>query len=188
MARRVSSARLQRALLCLFDPREGLRERILRPLERQAITLPFLGRTLRTNRFVVEPRPSRAELRTQRDELAFEHRNPLPRLREILLESAALRFQIANTLLALGTQPEAWALGVAIVPIGDYIAAFEDEMEPLKRYDAALFGGTPTEVPDSNRRSNPITYIDNVTYRSSCSSAATTRAVRHGAWMCTSSG
>jgi dipeptidyl aminopeptidase/acylaminoacyl peptidase len=66
------------------------------------------------------------------------------------------------TLLALGTQPEAWALGVGIVPIGDYIPAFEDEMEPLKRYDAALFGGTPTEVPDSYRRSNPITYIENV--------------------------
>jgi dipeptidyl aminopeptidase/acylaminoacyl peptidase len=66
------------------------------------------------------------------------------------------------TLLALGTQPEAWATGVAIVPIGDYIPAFEDEMEPLKRYDAALFGGTPTEVPDSYKRSNPITYIDKV--------------------------
>ncbi|HEY3217814.1 MAG TPA: alpha/beta fold hydrolase [Candidatus Limnocylindria bacterium] len=66
------------------------------------------------------------------------------------------------TLLALGTQPEAWALGIGIVPIGDYIPAYEDEMEPLKKYDAALFGGTPTEVPDSYRRSNPITYLENV--------------------------
>ena len=66
------------------------------------------------------------------------------------------------TLLGLGVQPENWAAGVAIVPIGDYIPAFEDEMEPLKRYDAALFGGTPSEVPESYERSNPITYIENV--------------------------
>ena len=32
-------------------------------------------------------------------------------------------------------------------PVADYLAAYEDEMEPLKKYDAALFGGTPTEVP-----------------------------------------
>jgi len=66
------------------------------------------------------------------------------------------------TLLGLGTQPEAWALGIGIVPIGDYIPAFEDEMEPLKRYDAALFGGTPTEVPEKYRVANPITYAEKV--------------------------
>ena len=66
------------------------------------------------------------------------------------------------TLLALGTQPDLWSAGVGIVPIGDYIAAFEDEMEPLKRYDAALFGGYPTDVPASYARSNPITYVENV--------------------------
>lgn len=66
------------------------------------------------------------------------------------------------TLLGLGTQPERWALGIAIVPIGDYIPAYEDEMEPLKKYDAALFGGTPTEVPERYRVANPITYIDRV--------------------------
>jgi dipeptidyl aminopeptidase/acylaminoacyl peptidase len=66
------------------------------------------------------------------------------------------------TLLGLGTQPGRWALGIGIVPIGDYIPAFEDEMEPLKRYDAALFGGTPTEVPETYRLSNPITYLESV--------------------------
>lgn len=66
------------------------------------------------------------------------------------------------TLLALGVQPDAWAAGVGIVPIGDYIPAYEDEMEPLKKYDAALFGGTPAEVPEKYRVSNPITYIDKV--------------------------
>ncbi len=66
------------------------------------------------------------------------------------------------TLLALGTQPGRWALGIGIIPIGDYIAAFEDEMEPLKRYDAALFGGTPDEVPERYRVANPLTYVEKV--------------------------
>jgi dipeptidyl aminopeptidase/acylaminoacyl peptidase len=66
------------------------------------------------------------------------------------------------TLLGLGTQPDRWALGIGIVPIGDYISAYEDEMEPLKKYDAALFGGTPTEVPERFRVANPITYVDRV--------------------------
>ena len=66
------------------------------------------------------------------------------------------------TLLGLGTQPERWAAGLASVPIGDYVAAFEDEMEPLKRYDAALFGGTPEQIPHVYRERNPITYIERV--------------------------
>jgi dipeptidyl aminopeptidase/acylaminoacyl peptidase len=66
------------------------------------------------------------------------------------------------TLLGLGTQPERWAAGVASVPIGDYVAAFEDEMEPLKRYDAALFGGTPQQVPQVYRERNPIAYVERV--------------------------
>jgi dienelactone hydrolase/Tol biopolymer transport system component len=66
------------------------------------------------------------------------------------------------TLLGLGTQPERWSAGIATVPIGDYVAAFEDEMEPLKRYDAALFGGTPEADPEAYRVANPITYIDRV--------------------------
>ena len=66
------------------------------------------------------------------------------------------------TLLGLGMQPERWSLGIAAVPIGDYVAAFEDEMEPLKRYDAALFGGTPDEVPEVYRSRNPITFVGEV--------------------------
>ena len=66
------------------------------------------------------------------------------------------------TLLGLGTQTGRWAVGIGIVPIGDYVAAFEDEMEPLKRYDADLFGGTPKDVPERYRVANPLTYIDKV--------------------------
>ena len=66
------------------------------------------------------------------------------------------------TLLGLGTQPRRWAAGVAIVPVGDYVAAFEDEMEGLKRYDEALFGGTPESAPEAYRVANPLTYADRV--------------------------
>jgi dipeptidyl aminopeptidase/acylaminoacyl peptidase len=66
------------------------------------------------------------------------------------------------TLLALGTQPERWAAGIAEVPVADYLAAYEDEMEGLRAYDRALFGGSPEEVRDVYVRSSPITYVDAV--------------------------
>lgn len=65
-------------------------------------------------------------------------------------------------LLALGVQPERWVAGVAGVPVADYVAAYEDEMEPLRAYDRALFGGSPQDVPDAYRDSSPISYIDRV--------------------------
>ncbi|PWD50719.1 S9 family peptidase [Serinibacter arcticus] len=67
------------------------------------------------------------------------------------------------TLLGLGTQPERWTLGVAGVPVADYVAAYEDEMEGLKAFDRSLFGGSPDEVPDAYRVSSPLTYVDAVT-------------------------
>ncbi|MDQ4037664.1 MAG: prolyl oligopeptidase family serine peptidase [Actinomycetota bacterium] len=66
------------------------------------------------------------------------------------------------TLLGLGTQPNRWAAGVAEVPVADYLAAYEDEMEGLRAFDRALFGGSPTEIGDSYRRSSPITYVEAV--------------------------
>jgi dipeptidyl aminopeptidase/acylaminoacyl peptidase len=66
------------------------------------------------------------------------------------------------TLLALGTQPERWAAAIAEVPVADYLAAYEDEMEGLRAYDRALFGGSPDEVHDVYVRSSPITYVDAV--------------------------
>jgi dipeptidyl aminopeptidase/acylaminoacyl peptidase len=66
------------------------------------------------------------------------------------------------TLLGLGLQPDAWALGVAAVPVADYVAAFEDEMEPLKAYDRALFGASPTEDIELYVRRSPITFAENV--------------------------
>lgn len=66
------------------------------------------------------------------------------------------------TLLGLGTQPERWAVGIAGVPVADYVAAYEDEMETLRAFDRSLFGGSPQEVPEAYRVSSPITYVSAV--------------------------
>jgi dienelactone hydrolase len=62
------------------------------------------------------------------------------------------------SLLALGTQPQRWAAGVAGIPVGDFIAAYADEAEPLRAFDRALFGGPPEELPELYRASSPISY------------------------------
>ncbi|MFD7614450.1 prolyl oligopeptidase family serine peptidase [Streptomyces sp. NPDC059828] len=67
------------------------------------------------------------------------------------------------TLLGLGTQPGAWALGLAAVPVADYVTAYHDEMEALKAMDRTLMGGTPDEVPERFEASSPLTYVDAVT-------------------------
>lgn len=66
------------------------------------------------------------------------------------------------TLLGLGTQPEAWAVGLAAVPVADYVTAYHDEMEALKAMDRTLLGGTPEEVPERFAASSPLTYVDAV--------------------------
>lgn len=66
------------------------------------------------------------------------------------------------TLLGLGTQPEDWALGLAAVPVADYLTAYHDEMEALKAMDRTLLGGTPEEVPERFEASSPLTYVDAV--------------------------
>ncbi|MFJ7167864.1 prolyl oligopeptidase family serine peptidase [Streptomyces globosus] len=66
------------------------------------------------------------------------------------------------TLLGLGTQPEAWTVGLAAVPVADYVSAYHDEMEALKSLDRTLFGGAPEEVPERFAASSPLTYVDAV--------------------------
>ncbi|MDP0941664.1 alpha/beta hydrolase family protein, partial [Klebsiella quasipneumoniae] len=62
------------------------------------------------------------------------------------------------TLLGIGTQPAAWAVGLAAVPVADYVTAYHDEMEALKAMDRTLLGGTPEEVPGRFAASSPLTY------------------------------
>nr|WP_030353229.1 prolyl oligopeptidase family serine peptidase [Streptomyces scopuliridis] len=66
------------------------------------------------------------------------------------------------TLLGLGTQPDAWSVGLAAVPVADYVTAYHDEMEALKAMDRTLLGGTPEEVPERFAASSPLTYVDDV--------------------------
>jgi dipeptidyl aminopeptidase/acylaminoacyl peptidase len=66
-------------------------------------------------------------------------------------------------LLGAGVQPHLWAAAVAVVPVADYVAAYEDEMEPLQAFDRSLFGGSPDEVPDLYRECSPLTYVADVT-------------------------
>ncbi|MFF8813761.1 S9 family peptidase [Streptomyces pactum] len=66
------------------------------------------------------------------------------------------------TLLGLGTQQDAWAVGLAAVPVADYVTAYHDEMEALKAMDRTLLGGTPEEVPERFAASSPLTYVDQV--------------------------
>jgi dipeptidyl aminopeptidase/acylaminoacyl peptidase len=49
-----------------------------------------------------------------------------------------------------------------MIPVADYLAAYEDEMEPLRAFDRALFGGSPEELPDLYRECSPLTYVDAV--------------------------
>ena len=66
------------------------------------------------------------------------------------------------TLQGIGTQPEAWSAAVAIVPVADYVAAYEDESPGLQEFDRGLFGGTPDDREDLFRERSPITYADRV--------------------------
>jgi len=65
-------------------------------------------------------------------------------------------------LLAAGTQPDRWAAAVAGVPVADYLTAYADEMEQLRAFDRALFGGSPAEQPERYREASPLTYVAQV--------------------------
>ena len=66
------------------------------------------------------------------------------------------------TLLALGLHPERWVAGIGVVPVADYVAAFEDEAPGLQAFDRELFGGDPTERPELYRERSPLTYVEQV--------------------------
>ncbi|MGW5155313.1 prolyl oligopeptidase family serine peptidase [Nonomuraea wenchangensis] len=66
------------------------------------------------------------------------------------------------TLLGLGTQPDLWAAGIAAAPIACHQTSYEDEVESLRAYHRALFGGSPDEQPERYAASSPITYVDRV--------------------------
>ncbi|GII94663.1 peptide hydrolase [Sinosporangium siamense] len=66
------------------------------------------------------------------------------------------------TLLGLGTQPKAWAAGIAAVPIADHRATYEEETENSRAYHRALFGGPPDELPELYAHCSPSAYVGQV--------------------------
>jgi dipeptidyl aminopeptidase/acylaminoacyl peptidase len=66
------------------------------------------------------------------------------------------------TLLALGLHPDRFAAGIAGVPVGDYMASYDDSAPSLQAYDRSLVGGVVHEVPELVTERSPITYVDRV--------------------------
>jgi dienelactone hydrolase len=61
-----------------------------------------------------------------------------------------------------GVHPERWRAMFAGIPSGDMVAAHWASAPELQAWDDAVYGGSPDEVPDAYRRSDPMTYVANV--------------------------
>jgi dipeptidyl aminopeptidase/acylaminoacyl peptidase len=66
------------------------------------------------------------------------------------------------TLLGLGIQPERWSLGIAELPVGDFVTCYEEASETINATMRVQFGGTPEEVPEAYRKASPLTYVEQV--------------------------
>ena len=62
-----------------------------------------------------------------------------------------------------GVHPDRWRAIFAGIPSGDFVAAHRACAPELKAWDEAVYGGSPEEVPDAYRRSDPMTYASAVT-------------------------
>ena len=65
-------------------------------------------------------------------------------------------------LLGAGTYPDRWKAIVAGVPVGDYVASYDDSAPALQAYDRALLGGSVHDLPELVAERSPITYLDRV--------------------------
>jgi dienelactone hydrolase len=61
-----------------------------------------------------------------------------------------------------GVHPDRWRAILAGVPAGDMVAAHWASAPELQAWDDAVYGGSPDEVPDAYRRSDPMTYVSAV--------------------------
>lgn len=66
------------------------------------------------------------------------------------------------TLLGVGMHPGRWVAGVADVPVGDYVAAYEDSSPSLQAMDRAYLGAPPAEIPEFITPRSPLTYVADV--------------------------
>jgi dipeptidyl aminopeptidase/acylaminoacyl peptidase len=66
-------------------------------------------------------------------------------------------------LLCAGRDPERWKAVVGGVPVGDYVACYEDLSPDLQAYDRYLLGGKAAhDVPELMAERSPIVYVDKV--------------------------
>ena len=61
-----------------------------------------------------------------------------------------------------GAHPDRFRAIFAGIPAGDFVAAHWASAPELQAWDEAAYGGSPDEVPESYRRSDPMTYVDAV--------------------------
>jgi dipeptidyl aminopeptidase/acylaminoacyl peptidase len=61
-----------------------------------------------------------------------------------------------------GVHPDRWRAIFAGIPAGDFVAAHHACAPELQAWDLAVYGGSPEEVPDAYRRSDPMTYVGSV--------------------------
>jgi dienelactone hydrolase len=62
-----------------------------------------------------------------------------------------------------GVHPDRWRAIFAGIPAGDFVAAHHACAPELQAWDDAVYGGSPEQVPDAYRRSDPMTYVAAVT-------------------------
>jgi len=61
-----------------------------------------------------------------------------------------------------GVHPDRWRAMFLGIPSGDMVAAHWAAAPELQAWDDAVYGGSPDEVPEAYRRSDPMTYVGNV--------------------------
>jgi dipeptidyl aminopeptidase/acylaminoacyl peptidase len=66
------------------------------------------------------------------------------------------------TLMAVGLEPDRWRAAFAGVPVGDYMASYDESAPSLQAYDRTLLGGVVHDIPEFVERISPITYVDRV--------------------------
>jgi dipeptidyl aminopeptidase/acylaminoacyl peptidase len=66
------------------------------------------------------------------------------------------------TLLGLGTQPELWKAGVALVPVGDFPGAHLEATPLIRAVNRTQFGGGMDTHASVYHKASPLTYVDGI--------------------------
>ena len=67
-----------------------------------------------------------------------------------------------TTLMAVGLRPDRWRCAVAGVPVGDYMASYDESAPALQAYDRSLIGGVVHDIPDYVEKISPLSYVADV--------------------------